>query len=470
MTVPGGRAPVLRRAVPRSVRARTTALATAVVVIALAVGAASLLGVLRSALIDGIDDSARLRALDLAALAAADALPPTITGGAEDDIAQVVDSSGRVLASTANAEGRDAIASFRPSGGDPVGRTTTLSDGEDAERYRVWAVSRESSTGPVTAYVGGNLDAVSETVGVVRGVLAVGLPVLLLVLALSAWVAIGRALRPVEQVRQEVAAVTGAGLDRRVQVPSTADEISRLATTMNEMLDRLEAFSRRQQEFVGDASHELQGPLAGFRAELEVALADPAAADWHDVGRGLLTETQRMEGIVRDLLFLAREDAGGDLGPVSPVDLDDVVLEEVARVRPSTSVELDTAQVSAAPVRGSRGALQRLVRNLLDNAVRHAESSVTVRLALQDGGARLTVEDDGPGVPADRRQVVFDRFVRADEARTRHEGGAGLGLAIVKAIVERHGGSVSVDDATPGARFVVRLPLAPPPRPGPLSP
>ncbi len=465
------RAPAVRRVLPRSVRGRTTLLATAVVVLALAVGAAALLVVLRNALVDGVDDAARLRALDLAALAAAEGLPATITAGSEDDVAQVVDDSGRVLAGTANVAGQGPVATFRPTGGAPQARTLALADGEDIEDFRVWAVRSDTPSGPVTAYVGASLEAVSETVAVVQGVLAVGLPLLLLVLALSAWVAIGRALRPVEGVRREVAAVTGAGLDRRVGVPDTSDEVSRLAVTMNEMLDRLEAFSRRQQEFVGDASHELQGPLAGFRAQLEVALGDPAGTDWPDVGRDLLADTQRMEGIVRDLLFLAREDEGADLGPLAPVDLDDVVLEEVTRVRPATSVALRTSDVSAAPVRGNRAALSRVVRNLLDNAVRHADSAVTVRLAAQDGSCRLVVEDDGPGVPPDRREVVFDRFVRADQARTRRDGGAGLGLAIVRSVVERHGGSVSVGDAEPsGARFVVRLPLAPGPTGGGLSP
>jgi signal transduction histidine kinase len=462
--VPDRRPSLLRRVRPRSVRARTTALATAVVVLALAVGATALLLVLRHALVEGVDDAARLRALDLAALAAADGLPATITAGGEDDVAQVVDDSGRVLSGTANVAGQGPVATFRPGGDVPVVRTMTLSEGGDLEEFRVWAVRRDTSTGPVTAYVGASLEAVSETVAVVQSVLAVGLPLLLLVLALSAWVAIGRALRPVESVRREVAAVTGAGLDRRVGVPATSDEVSRLATTMNEMLDRLVAFSRRQQQFVGDASHELQSPLAGFRAQLEVALDDPAGTDWPDVGRDLLSDTQRMEGIVRDLLFLARTDEGADLGPVTPVDLDDVVLEEVSRVRPATSVALRTDEVSAAPVRGNRTALSRLVRNLLDNAVRHADSAVTVRLAARDGECRLVVEDDGPGVPRDRREVVFDRFVRADEARSRRHGGAGLGLAIVRSVAERHGGSVTVDDAEPtGARFVVRLPLAPAP-------
>lgn len=386
------RSPLPRRLVPRSVRGRTTLLATVVVVFARTLGAVSLLVVLRHALVESIDDSARLRAVDLADLAAAEGLPPTITAGGADG---------------------------------------------DIEDYRVWAVRRDSRVGAVTAYVGGNLEAVSETVGVVQGVLAVGLPLLLLVLALSAWVAVARALRPVENVRQEVAEVTGAGLDRRVRVPATSDEVSRLATTMNEMLDRLEAHSKRQREFVGDASHELQGPLAGLRAQLEVALADTAGTAWADVGRELLADTQHMEGIVHDLLFLAREDEGGDLGPRSPVDLDDVVLEEVARVRPTTAVTVTTADVSAAPVHGYRSALSRLVRNLLDNAVRHADSRVTVRLAAQDGACRLSVEDDRPGVPPDHREVVFDRFVRADEAR---------------------------------ARIVVRLPLAPAPRSGPVSP
>jgi signal transduction histidine kinase len=241
-------------------------------------------------------------------------------------------------------------------------------------------------------------------------------------------------------------------------VAPTADEIGRLARTMNEMLDRLEAASERQRHFVADASHELQSPLTSFRAQLEVALAHPAATDWAVLAADLLADSERMERLVRDLLFLARVDSTPAPPAADPVDFDDIVLDEAARLRAGTRVRLDTSRVSAAPVRGSRDELTRLTRNLLENAARHAASTVCVGLTYSGETAQLVVEDDGPGVPPEQHERIFDRFVRIDDARSRHSGGTGLGLAIVKAIAERHGGTVAVQNGCGGARFVVRLP------------
>jgi signal transduction histidine kinase len=233
------------------------------------------------------------------------------------------------------------------------------------------------------------------------------------------------------------------------------------------MLDRLQAASDRQRTFVGDASHELQSPLAAVRTQLEVALAHPRNADWPAVAAQLLADSQRMERLVRDLLFLARTDSTAapgvpaDVAPASPVDLDDIVLDEATRLRATTRVRLDTTAVSAAPVVGSRDELTRMTRNLLENAERHAASMVRVELSAADGRAEMIIEDDGPGVPEEYRERIFERFVRLDHARSRDQGGTGLGLAIVKAVAERHGGAVGVHsgrNGDRGARFVVRLP------------
>jgi signal transduction histidine kinase len=166
-----------------------------------------------------------------------------------------------------------------------------------------------------------------------------------------------------------------------------------------------------------------------------------------------------MERLVRDLLFLAR-DEHSSAAPATLVDLDDVVLEEVARLRPGTTVEVDTSAVTAAPVRGHRGDLGRLVGNLLANAARHAERRVVVSCGVgPDGAVELAVADDGPGIDPEDRDRVFERFWRADAARS-DTGSTGLGLSIVRAIAERHGGSVRVADVPEGARFEVRLPAA----------
>ena len=231
---------------------------------------------------------------------------------------------------------------------------------------------------------------------------------------------------------------------------------------MNAMLDRLEDAAGRQRRFVADASHELQSPLASFRAQLEVSAAHSNDTDWRQTSAALLADSQRMERLVRDLLFLARSDEHASPLPRDLVDLDDVVLEEVRRLRPATGVgvRLVTENVSAAPVPGSRDHLVRLVRNLLENAVRHAVAEVRVELGVTDDVVRLVVSDDGPGVPADDRDRIFDRFIRLDEGRSRGAGGTGLGLAIAAEIARHHGGGVALADSPAGARFVVTLPAA----------
>jgi signal transduction histidine kinase len=269
---------------------------------------------------------------------------------------------------------------------------------------------------------------------------------------------VGRTLRPVDAIRAEVADISERSLDRRVPVPRTDDEISRLAATMNTMLDRLHTAAERQRRFVADASHELQTPLASVRTDLEVALAHPANTDWQDTAVDLLTANRRMERLVRDLLFLARSDERTARPPARPVDLDDIVLSEAVRMRAAGHVHFDTSAVSAAAVNGRRDELTRAVRNLLDNAGRYARSLVTVALASDDGRVTLVVQDDGPGVPPGDRERVFRRFTRLDDDRSRETGGTGLGLAIAMEIIDAHGGAINVEDAAGGARFVIRLP------------
>jgi signal transduction histidine kinase len=266
----------------------------------------------------------------------------------------------------------------------------------------------------------------------------------------------------VEAIRAEVAAISGSELDRRVPIPPGEDEITSLAATMNEMLDRLERAAERQQRFVADASHELRSPLTRIRSELEVDLADPAGADLEATHRSVLEEAAALELLVDDLLHLARSDAGHQHLQLAAVDLDDLVLREASRLRTETPLTVDTSAVSAAQVQGDRAQLGRVIRNLGDNAARHARSAISVTLGERDGEAVLTISDDGPGIAPTEAPRIFERFTRTDEARSRGVGGTGLGLAIVKDIVERHHGRVTLEDGGgTGACFVVRLPTAP---------
>jgi signal transduction histidine kinase len=297
---------------------------------------------------------------------------------------------------------------------------------------------------------------VNRTVHSITDDLLIGVPLLVLAIALLAWYLTGRALRPVELIRAEAASITGSTIHRRVPEPTTSDEVGRLAHTMNAMLDRLEESSTRQRQFVADASHELRSPVAAIRAQLEVALRRGDEADWPRVARRVLDEDQRLEGAVGELLELARVEE--EAPPPVEVDVDDLVLEETTRVRP---VPIDTSRVSAGRVLGDPRQLSRLVRNLIDNASSHARSRAAVAVSTGEGSVWLVVDDDGPGIPHEDRDRVFDRFTRLDEGRGRAGGGAGLGLAMVRAIAEGHGGSVHIDDAPlGGARFVVRLPGA----------
>jgi signal transduction histidine kinase len=447
-----------------SVRLRTTAAATAVVLLTLAVGSWVLLSTLRGALADNQDDVARARADDLLTLAAAGRLPARLTSVGDDGFVQVVSATGGVVAATPQVLGRPPVATFVPTTGTATVQTVRgVRDDSDLEDYRVWAVRGDSPSGPVTVYVATSLELVSETVGTLRRLLLVGVPLVGLLMGVVTWLVVGRALRPVEAIRAEVTAISAGELDRRVPEPAGDDEIARLARTMNAMLGRLEAASARERAFTADASHELQSPLSSFRTQLEVALAQSPGPDWPRVAHELLDGSQGMERMVRDLLFLAREDEDAAVAPQELVDLDDVVLEEAARARATSSVEIRTSAVSAAPVRGNREQLVRLTRNLLENAVHHAASRVELSLTTTDGEVRMTVHDDGPGVPAAARDRIFDRFVRADDARSRQTGGSGLGLSIVAAVARRHGGAVELvdpPDGATGAAFVLRLPSA----------
>ena len=310
----------------------------------------------------------------------------------------------------------------------------------------------------MTVYVGSSLESAQEVTGRLTRLLWFGLPLVLALLAGAVWLVVGRTLRPVERIRAEVAEISARALDRRVPLPGSGDEVQRLAETMNEMLDRLESAALHQRDFVANASHDLQSPLSVIRTELDVAAAHPDTTRWPQTLQTLRVEADRMERLVRDLLFLARADETAP-GTSGLVDLDDVVLEEVARIRTATTREIDTSAVSAAPVRGSRDDLARLVRNLLANACAHAASRVTVSTGQVGDAEVLVVEDDGPGVAVEHRARVFDRFYRADPVRSRDGGGTGLGLAIVRSVTEEHGGTVELDEAGTGARFVVRLPV-----------
>lgn len=304
------------------IRARTTLAACVVVAVALGVGVILVVVVLRRSLIANVDGAARSRATDVASLAQQGALPPTLAvPGEEDALVQVVDASGRVISTSANLEGQERITAFEPRGSRPEPRTLRNLPIGDEDEFRVVALRAHAPSGSATVYVAASLEQVEASVNALKAILGIGLPVLLALVGGTTWIIVGRALRPVEAIRAEVADISAHDLSRRVPDPGMSDEIGRLARTMNAMLDRLQTFTEGQRRFVADASHELQSPIASSRAELEVAVIHPEQTDWMAMTSGLLEDNQRMERLVRDLLFLARADDPSAAVQRGPVDL-----------------------------------------------------------------------------------------------------------------------------------------------------
>ena len=321
----------------------------------------------------------------------------------------------------------------------------------------------QTTTGLVELVAASPLEPIERSVDAVRGGLLAALPLLVAGAAALTWILAGRALRPVEAIRAEVESISGSTLDRRVPVPDSGDEVARLARTMNAMLDRLEDASARQQRFVADASHELRSPVAAIRTELEVAQRTAASGDWPVVAERLLAEEARLEAVIADLLLLATLDEGAPIPEAVPVDVAAEAREEARRRAPDrTGVVVDVDAPAAAVVRGNRTQLRRALANLLDNAGRHARTTVRLSVHERDGRVRVLVDDDGPGIPAADRERVFERFVRLDDHRARGGvGGAGLGLSLVRRIADRHHGTAIVDTAPlGGTRVVLDLPAA----------
>ncbi len=436
----------------RTIRFRVTALAVVLSGLLLVGVSLLMLAVLRWQLTDNLDEGLHQRSDTVAAVIAR--TPPSQLSTDEDLLVQVVTTDGTVVSATTNLEGAPPITSLRPGI-----RTVTNVPGR-SETFRVLIRPIVTDARAAVLIVGINYDDVTDPMSILSRLLAATIPAVIIALGVLIWWLTGRTLRPVERMRREMADITGTNLGRRVAEPATGDEIDRLAHTMNETLDRLEGAIRRQQRFVADASHELRSPLTRIRGELELDLAhgepvDPAATE-----RSVLHETLNLQHLVDDLLQLARSDDGPFESTRLPVDLDDVVLREARRLRERGRVTVDSREVSAAQTIGERQQLSRATRNLLDNAERHATTLVTITLAEIDGRVRLTISDDGAGISDEDRKHVFERFTRLDDARSRDGGGAGLGLAIVRDIVQRHGGSIDVENGLP-TTFVVDLPVAP---------
>ena len=444
---------------PGSVRARATLGATAVVAVALTASSLALFAILHADLQRNANEAATQQADTVAGLAEQGKLPDLLPLAHGADFIQVVDADGDVVAASQNLTGRPAVARARPHGG-KLHDTWSGEPFDDGHRQRIVAVSAQSPSGTVTVYAGTSLRDADAADAITEAALGIGTPLLLATVALVTWWVTGRALRPVEAIRSEVAEITGHALHRRVPVPAAQDEVARLARTMNATLDRLEDAVVRQRRFIADASHELRSPITVLRTQLEVALAHPDPALWPDLVSDALEDTVRLQDLATDLLLLARLDAA-EAVRAHPLDLAELCRTAID-ARHADRLPIDATLQPGIIVEGNRSWLTRLLTNLLDNAQRHADQHIELTLRADPDGrtAVLEVIDDGPGIPDADRDRVFERFTRLDDARSRDFGGAGLGLAIARDIAGHHQGTLTAEPRPDGARIVARLPLS----------
>ncbi len=299
------------------------------------------------------------------------------------------------------------------------------------------------------------LQPVTDSLDAIRRFLWFAVPTLVAAVAAITWLAASRALRPVHAITSRARAISAANISERVPVHDANDEINELATTMNDMLTRLEGSQSRQHELIADASHELRSPVAASRAQLEVAAANPDTTDWMATAETVLAEQEHLGRLIDDLLALSRIDEARP-GITKEIDVDDLIATEAGRPHP-TPVRVsisEPVQISADPA-----LFGRAVRNLIDNASRYANSDVLVTLQRQADHVVIHVDDDGPGIHEDQRERIFDRFTRIEESRDRSSGGAGLGLAIAREVARAHHGDITVGRSPlGGARFSLAIP------------
>ncbi|MGD9754523.1 MAG: sensor histidine kinase, partial [Acidimicrobiia bacterium] len=451
------------------------------------VAALSIVAVVGTLLERPMRGEARARAAEVAAVATGglEPAPASLPALAAPwpTLAQLLDGDGRVLAASRELEGLPPLLATTAADREPQGETRLRYGGRE-QRFRLDGVVATVAGEQRTVVVATSLGQVDAVTSALARVLAVAVPVLVAVVAALAWLLVGRALRPVEALRREVAelAATAGGPPGRAggrdgsgrstgagSAPGQPrDEVGRLAGTLDGLLGELATQRDTQRRFVADASHELRSPIANIRAALEVARAHPDSRPWAEVAADIEAQNERLGHLVEDLLVLARAEAGQLQPQRRPVELGHlaatVVDEHRTRIAArATPLRLVLDRIDEAAVDGDEAQLRRVLVNLLDNACAHARAEVGVAVERTGRQVRLTVRDDGPGIPATERARIFERFVRLEPDRSRPgrtAAGSGLGLAIVAELVAAHGGTVTVTGGGPGAVFTVGLPVA----------
>lgn len=441
-----------------SVRGRSTLVTTIVVSSALIVGSFVILELYERQLVNNLDSTLEQQVADRVQLLENGGQKELLTTVLQQEAFVWIGSPDGVV--TAQGGGIFPLENPVPTA---VGQTTTVAllveerkpDEVETERMDLRLASGEATTGQVVL-AGAELEVIDETIGELAQLFFIAVPVLAAIVAASAWFITGRALRPVAAIQAQAQAISGTTLTERVPVPDTRDEVQDLAVTVNSMLERIERHDRSLRQFSSDASHELKSPIANIKALVETrSSVDPT---WASTQKRLTGETERLGDLVDNLLYLSthqdRQQSEGSL-----VSLDELLFAEAELVSATTALRVDLGGVEPASIEGSASDLQRLTRNLVDNAARHASERISFSLSTSAEHTVLTIGDDGSGIPEDQRALVFERFTRLDEARARDAGGSGLGLSIVAQIVESHSGTIEVGESPlGGATFVVRFP------------
>jgi signal transduction histidine kinase len=380
---------------------------------------------------------------------------PSVLAGDKGEAIQVLDAQNRVVAATWQLAGKPPMATFRSTSSEvraaralcpPAGLQgcMTVVSSKVYQPEGIWLLYVAV---PAVAWYG-NATALF---------LAIGVSVLMTTMvAAGTFRATNSTLAPINAIRTELAEITSTGLDRRVPVPGNNEEIKFLAETVNDTLDRLEGAYQQLRRFTSDASHDLRNPITAMRAQVEQALMYPDDTDWPRTATAVLAGIERLQGIVTDLLTLARLDARAPLTR-EPTDLGQLVGAELDR-RTWSRMEIVKDLQRNAVITCDRLRITRVLANLLDNAERHAASQITVIVRADGSMTILEVIDDGAGIAVEQREMVFDRFTRLDASRDRDAGGTGLGLSIAREIAQAHQGTLTIEDSECGARFVLRLP------------
>ncbi len=457
-----GRRLVVRWGSRIGVRARSVLVAVVVVVVALLVGGSGLVFALQASLEQSVEATGRARAAEVVSRITTNgvaATTATLTDQARTDaVTLVLDAQDRVVGSS-RRKATTALSTQRPAVGAYDSVEQDIDTLDEGGEWKVVTTALTSGGQIYYVQVAVPIRIQRDTVQTVVVLLLAATPLLLAAVAVAVWVLVGRALRSVEQIRTTVAEIDARALSARLEVPPTRDEIAALAQTMNAMLDRLQASDRAQRAFVSDASHELRSPLATLSTAAELA----GRTGDEDVRTRLLetmnAELTRMRGLVGNLMTLARVDAHDTTAEPVDVDLDDLVDHELRRLRATSRVEVSSS-IDPVRVRADPARVAQPLRNLVDNAERHAAGRIGLTVTTQGVQAVVWVDNDGPAISPEDRERVFERFVRLDASRSRDAGGSGLGLAIARAGIASQGGDVRVVEHPEGwCRFEVRLPL-----------